>query len=79
MRSSAQSCMLGRKVICVRCINYSYNDIAKGIRLIDKLAILFIQEKSHTSKSFWKKHPLKHSLEIASDETFVNQTKKVNM
>ena len=26
----------GRKVIYVRCINCSYNNVAKGIRLIDK-------------------------------------------
>ena len=28
--------MLGRKVIYVRCINCSYNNVAKGIRLLDK-------------------------------------------
>ena len=26
----------GRKVIYVRCINCSYNNVAKGIRLLDK-------------------------------------------
>ena len=31
--------MLGRNVIYVRCINCSYNNVAKGIRLIDKKAI----------------------------------------
>ena len=31
--------MLGRKVICVRCIKCPYNNIAKGIRLHDKIAI----------------------------------------
>ena len=31
--------MLGRKLICLRCINCSYNNIAKGIRLLDKIAI----------------------------------------
>ena len=34
-----QNCMLGRKVICVRCINCSYNNIAKVIRFLDKMAI----------------------------------------
>ena len=29
-------CMLGCKVSYVRCINYSYNNAAKGIRLLDK-------------------------------------------
>ena len=28
--------MLGRKVIYVRCISCSYNNVAKGIRLLDK-------------------------------------------
>ena len=31
-------CMLGRKVIYVRCINCSYSNVAKGIRLLDKKA-----------------------------------------
>ena len=34
-----KSCMLRRKVIYVKCINYSYNKVAKGIRLLDKKAI----------------------------------------
>ena len=51
--------MLGRKVIYVRCINCSYNSVAKGIRLLDKKAFLFIQEKIHASKGFWRIYPLK--------------------
>ena len=31
--------MMGRKVIFVRCINGSYNNVAEGIRLLDKKAI----------------------------------------
>ena len=31
---------------------YSYNNVAKGIRLLDKKHFLFIQEKVHASKSF---------------------------
>ena len=31
--------MYGCKVICVRCINCSYNNIAKGICIHDKIAI----------------------------------------
>ena len=46
----AQKLMLGRKVIYVRCINCSYNNVAKGIPLLDKKH--FIQEKVHASKSF---------------------------
>ena len=37
----------GRKVIYVRCIKCSYNNAAKGIRLLDKKAFLYIQEKFH--------------------------------
>ena len=44
--------MLGRKVIYVRCINCVYNNVAKGIRILDKKAFLFIQENVHASKSF---------------------------
>ena len=32
--------MLGRKVMYVRCISFSYNNVAKGIRLLHKKAIL---------------------------------------
>ena len=42
----------GHKVICVRCINCSYNNIAKDICLLDKIANMFIQENLYTSKSF---------------------------
>ena len=41
--------MLGRKVIRVRCINCSYNNVAKGIRLLDKKQVLFIQETFYSS------------------------------
>ena len=40
-----KSCMLGRKVIYVRCINCSYINVAKGIRLLDKKVYFVIQEK----------------------------------
>ena len=36
----AQKLYLGRKVIYVRCISCSYNNVAKSIRLLDKKAIL---------------------------------------
>ena len=35
-----KSCMLGRKVIYVRCISFLYNNVTKSIRLLDKKAIL---------------------------------------
>ena len=43
--------ILSRKVIYVRCINFSYNNVAKVIRLLDKKQVLFIQEIFHASKS----------------------------
>ena len=39
-----KSCMLGRKVIYVRCINCAYNNVAKGSRLLDKKAIFVYTE-----------------------------------
>ena len=48
-----------RKVIYVRCINCSYNNVAKGICLLDKKAIFVYTEKNHASKSFLKIYPLK--------------------
>ena len=48
--------MLGRKVIFVRCINCSYNNVAKGIRLLDKKAFFIYTGKFHASKSVRKIH-----------------------
>ena len=45
MLLNAQKMCVGRKVIYVRCINCSYNNVARGI-------FLFIQENFHASKSF---------------------------
>ena len=39
MLLSTQNCMLGCKIICVRCINYSYNNIDRSISILDKIAI----------------------------------------
>ena len=39
--------MLGRKVVFVRCINCSHNNVAKGIRLLDINAIFV-----YTGKKF---------------------------
>ena len=44
--------MLGRKVIYVRCIKCIYNNVAKGIRLLDKKHFLFIQEKIMQVRAF---------------------------
>ena len=46
------SCILGREVIYVRCINCSYNIVTICIRLLDKKHFLFEQEKIHASKRF---------------------------
>ena len=37
MLTIAQKLYVWRKVIYVRCINCSYNNVAKGIRLLDKI------------------------------------------
>ena len=42
-----KSCMLGRKVIYLRCINCSYNNVARGIDLLDKKAFF-----AYTGKNF---------------------------
>ena len=55
--------MLGRKVIYVRCINCSYNNVAKGIRLVDKKAILVFTGKISCKLDLLKKYiPLRHSI-----------------
>ena len=36
---------MGRKVICVSCINCSYNNIARSIGLLDKMAIFCLYRK----------------------------------
>ena len=58
MLQIAQKLYVGRKVIYVRCISCSYNNVAKSIRLLDKKQFLIIQENFHASKSFWKIYPL---------------------
>ena len=55
----AQKLYVGRKVISVRCINYSYNNIAKGIRLLDKIAICV-----DSGKNSYKLEHLKEVLPI---------------
>ena len=61
-----KSCMLGRKVICVRCINCSYNNVAKGMRLLNKKHLLFIQENSMQVRAFERYTPLKYHKESGS-------------
>ena len=51
-------CMLGHKVIYVRSINSSYNNVAKGILLPDKMHFLFIQEKFMQVRAFERYIPL---------------------
>ena len=73
-----KSCILGRKVIYVRCINCSYNNVANGIRLLDKKKqFLFQQEKFHASKSFWKICALNQIMPINRNRTR-NRAKSVS-
>ena len=44
-----KSCMLVRKMIYVRCIICSYNNVAKGIRLLDEKEIFVYTGKIHAS------------------------------
>ena len=54
-----KSCMLGRKVIYVRCINCSYNNVAKGIRLLDKKAFfVYTGKKIMQVRAFERYIPL---------------------
>ena len=53
--------LFGRKVIYVRYKSCSYNNVAKGIRLLKKKQFMFIQENFHASKSFWKIYPINNS------------------
>ena len=48
----AADCSKAVCVIYVRCINCSYNNVAKGIRLLDKKAIFVYTGKINASKSF---------------------------
>ena len=51
--------MLGRKVTYVRFINYSYNNVDKGIRLLDKIAFfLLYREKFMQVRAFERYIPL---------------------
>ena len=47
----AQKLYVGRKVIYVRCIKCSYNNVVKGIRLLGKKKFCLYRKKF---KSFWK-------------------------
>ena len=50
--------MLGRKVIYVRCINCSYNNVAKGIRLLDKKATFVYTGIISCKEELLKVYPL---------------------
>ena len=53
--------MLGRKVIYVRCIRCSYNNVAKSIGLLDKKAILVYRKILMQVGAFERYIPLKCS------------------
>ena len=71
--------MLGRKVIYVRYLSCSYNNVAKGIRLLEKNQFLFIQENFHSSKSFLKIYPLKHLQGILYQLLFFSLFNKIDI
>ena len=54
--------MLGRKMIYVRCINCSYNNVAKGICLHDKKAFFVYRKNFMQVRAFERYIPLKSVL-----------------
>ena len=50
--------MLGRKVIYVRCIKCSYNNVAKGICLLDKKHFCLYRKKFMQVRAFERYIPL---------------------
>ena len=62
--------MLGRKVIYVRCLNCSYNNVAKGIRVLDKKKkqFLFIQEKIMQVRAFERYIPLTNQAQCCASQ-----------
>ena len=66
--------MLGRKMICVECINCLCMNIANGIRLIDKIAIFLYRKRLHT-RAFESKIPLKRHYifkQVSQNKTMAN-------
>ena len=71
--------MLVRKVLYVRCINCSYNNVTKGIRLLDKNAYFCLYRKNFMQvRAFERYIPLKlHSLEKKNVSIFQEHSKKI--
>ena len=62
--------MLGRKVIYVRCIKCSYNNVAKGIRFLDKKAFF-----GYIGKISCKKELLK-DISLNTVHDYIKSTKR---
>ena len=52
-----KNCMFWCKVIYLRCINYSHNNVAKGVGLLDKKAIFVYTGKIMQVKAFERYNP----------------------
>ena len=59
--------MLGRKVIYVRCINCSYNNVAKGFRLLDKKSNFCLYRKNFMQVRAFKRYKVKQSSGTEAD------------
>ena len=56
--------MLGHKVIYVRCINFSYNNVAKGNRLLEKKQFCLCRNKFMQVRAFERYIPLISAMHI---------------
>ena len=76
---------VGRKVIYVRCINCSYNNVAKGIRLLDKKNNIFCLYRNNVMKvtAFERYIPLKlrisQTCQIILAKTYKFFTKSITL
>ena len=64
-----KSCKLGCKVIYVRCINCSYYNVAKGIRLLDKKSIFVCTGKNHAFERYIPLNQISSCAMIAQQRT----------
>ena len=71
MLLSARKLYVGRKVICVRCLNCSFNNVAKSIRLLDKKSHFCLYRKKFIQlNAFESSIPLEVYLFCASSNLF---------
>ena len=67
--------MLGRKVIYVRCMSCSYNNVAKGILSLTKNQFLFIQDNLMQVRAFERYISLKCCLKKSEYHVYLEEGK----